>query len=110
MLTKCQRQESMNMSARLCDNQGNGRGKLNGLAQACAFCARRKNPEGPKYQYGTKYGFCSCNFPYGLGKYSPYGYLGPFGEVMWIIVDETVDEGSATQVVFILSNLTFWNG
>ena len=35
--------------------------------------------KGPKYQYGTKYGFCSSNFPYGLGKYSPYGYLGPFG-------------------------------
>ena len=29
--------------------------------------------------YGTKYGFCSSNFPYGLGKYSPYWYLGPFG-------------------------------
>ena len=37
------------------------------------------NPKGPKYLYGTKYGFCSSNFPYGLGKYSPYGYLGPFG-------------------------------
>ena len=36
-------------------------------------------PKGPKYLYGTKYGFCSGNFPYGLGKYSPYGYLGPFG-------------------------------
>ena len=36
-------------------------------------------PKGPKYLYGTKYGFCSSNFPYGLGKYSPYGYLGPFG-------------------------------
>ena len=34
-------------------------------------------PKGPKYQYGTKYGFCNSNFPYGLGKYSPYGYLGP---------------------------------
>ena len=52
----------MNMSARLCDNQGNERGKPNGLAQACAFCARRKNPKGPKYEYGTKYGFCSSNF------------------------------------------------
>ena len=37
------------------------------------------NPKGPKYLYGTKYGFCSSNFPYGLGKDSPYGYLGPFG-------------------------------
>ena len=37
-------------------------------------------PKGPKYLYGTKYGFCSSNFPYGLGKYSPYGYLGPFGD------------------------------
>ena len=36
-------------------------------------------PKGPKYLYGTKYDFCSSNFPYGLGKYSPYGYLGPFG-------------------------------
>ena len=36
-------------------------------------------PKGPKYFYGTKYGFCSSNFPYGLGKYTPYGYLGPFG-------------------------------
>ena len=35
--------------------------------------------EGPKYLYGTKYGFCSSNFPYGSGKYSPYGYFGPFG-------------------------------
>ena len=35
-------------------------------------------PKGPKYLYGTKYGFCSSNFSYGLGKYSPYGYLGPF--------------------------------
>ena len=39
------------------------------------------HPKGPKYLYGTKYGFCSSNFPYGLGKYSPYGYLGPFGPV-----------------------------
>ena len=38
------------------------------------------NPKGPKYLYGTKYGFCSSNFPHGLGKYSPYGYSGPFGE------------------------------
>ena len=38
------------------------------------------NPKGPKYLYGTKYGFCSSNFPYGLGKYPPYGYLGPFGK------------------------------
>ena len=35
-------------------------------------------PKGPKYLHGTKYGFCSSNFPYGLGKYTPYGYLGPF--------------------------------
>ena len=28
-------------------------------------------PKGPKYLYGTKYGFCSSNFPHGLGKYSP---------------------------------------
>ena len=39
------------------------------------------NPKGPKYQNGTKYGFCSSNFPYGLGKYSPYGYLAPFGKL-----------------------------
>ena len=38
-------------------------------------------PKGPKYLYGTKYGFLSSNFPYGLGKDSPYGYLGPFGIV-----------------------------
>ena len=38
-------------------------------------------PKGPKYLYGTKYGFCSSDFPYGLGKYTPYGYLGPFGLV-----------------------------
>ena len=37
------------------------------------------SPKGPKYLYGTKYGLCSSKFPYGLGKYSPYGYLGPFG-------------------------------
>ena len=36
-------------------------------------------PKGPKYLYGTKYGFCSSDFPYGLGKYTPYGHLGPFG-------------------------------
>ena len=36
-------------------------------------------PKGPKYLYGTKYGSCSSNFPYGLGKYSLYWYLGPFG-------------------------------
>ena len=36
-------------------------------------------PKGLKYLYGRKYGFCSSNFPYGLGKDSPYGYLGPFG-------------------------------
>ena len=41
-------------------------------------------PKGPKYLYGTKYGFCSSNFPYGLGKYSPYGHLGPFGNVVRI--------------------------
>ena len=39
-------------------------------------------PKGAQYQYGTKYDFCSSNFPYGLGKYSPYGYLGPFGIAM----------------------------
>ena len=39
-------------------------------------------PKGPKYLYGTKYDLCSSNFPYGLGKYSPYGYLGPFGVVI----------------------------
>ena len=38
-------------------------------------------PKGPKYLYGTKYAFSSSNFPYGLGNYSPYGYLGPFGFV-----------------------------
>ena len=43
--------------------------------------AQGSSPKGPKYLYGTKYGFCSSNFPYGLGKYSPYGYLGPFGLV-----------------------------
>ena len=37
------------------------------------------SPKGPKYLYGAKYGFCSSNFPYGLGKYSLYWYLGPFG-------------------------------
>ena len=42
---------------------------------------KRQTPKGPKYLYGTKYGFCSSNFPYGLGKYSPYGYLGPFGNL-----------------------------
>ena len=36
-------------------------------------------PKGPKYLYGTRYGFCSGNVPYGLGKDSPYGYLGRFG-------------------------------
>ena len=39
------------------------------------------HPKGPKYLYGTKYGVCSSNFPYGLGKYSPNGYLGPFETV-----------------------------
>ena len=38
------------------------------------------SPKGPKYLHGTKYGFCSSNFPYGLGKYSLYWYLGPFGK------------------------------
>ena len=38
------------------------------------------NPKGPKYLYGTKYGLCSSNFPFGLGKYTPEWYLGPFGE------------------------------
>ena len=42
-------------------------------------CGPRTIPKGPKYLYGIKYGFCSSNFPYGLGKYTPYGYLGPFG-------------------------------
>ena len=37
-------------------------------------------PKGPKHLYGTKYGFYSSNFPYGLGKYSPYWCLGLFGE------------------------------
>ena len=41
--------------------------------------ARDNYPKGPKYLYGAKYGFCSINCPHGLGKYSPYGYLGPFG-------------------------------
>ena len=47
---------------------------------------RRENadPKGPKYLYGTKYGFCSSNFPYGLGKYSPYGYLGTLWGRCWI--------------------------
>ena len=40
---------------------------------------REYTPKGPKYLYGTKYGFCGSNSPYGLPKYSPYGYLGPFG-------------------------------
>ena len=39
---------------------------------------RGYDPKGPKCLYGTKYGFCSSNFSYGLGKYSPYGCLGPF--------------------------------
>ena len=30
-------------------------------------------------KYGIKYGFCSSNFPYGLGKYSLFWYFGPFG-------------------------------
>ena len=34
----------------------------------------------------TKYGFCSSNFPYGLGKDPPYGYLGPFGSSGTILV------------------------
>ena len=42
---------------------------------------RNPLPKGPKYLYGTKYGFCSSDFPYGLGKYTPDGYLGPFGSV-----------------------------
>ena len=25
-------------------------------------------PQGPKYLYGAKYGFCSSNFPHGSGK------------------------------------------
>ena len=36
-------------------------------------------PKGPKYRHSTKYGFCSGSFPYGLGKYSLYGYLGLLG-------------------------------
>ena len=35
--------------------------------------------KGPKFLCGAKYGFCSSNFPYCWGKYTPYGYLGPFG-------------------------------
>ena len=38
--------------------------------------------KGPKYLHGTKYGFCSSNFPYGFGKDSPYEYLGPFGYII----------------------------
>ena len=45
-------------------------------------CFSRRYPKGPKYLYGTKYGFCSSKFPYGLGKDSPYSYLGPLGVVM----------------------------
>ena len=37
-----------------------------GALGICAF----QFPKGPKYLYGTKYGLCSSNFPYGLGKYS----------------------------------------
>ena len=66
-------------SLKQCAISKNGRGRdrtRRGRAeQKCCF------PKGSKYQYGTKYGFCNSNFPYGLGKYSPYGYLGPFGFV-----------------------------
>ena len=33
----------------------------------------KADPKGPKYLYGTKYGFCSSNFPYGLSKYAHMG-------------------------------------
>ena len=56
-------------------------GSPNKLDKGRASSGKPMNPKGPKYLYGTKYGFCSNNFPYGLGKYTPYGYLGPFGEV-----------------------------
>ena len=45
-------------------------------------CPMLISPKGPKYLHGTKYGFCSSNFPYGLGKYSLYWYLGPFGFII----------------------------
>ena len=45
------------------------------------YCLFKPHPKGPKYLYSTKYGFCSSKFPFGLGKYTPYGYLGPFGSV-----------------------------
>ena len=51
------------------------------------------NPKGPKHLYGTKYGFCSSNFPYGLGKYSPYGYLGPFGQAGGEQVEDLACQG-----------------
>ena len=57
-------------------------------------------PKGPKYLYGTKYGFCSSNFPCGLAKYSPYGYLGPFG-----LAKQTQAEWPAQQV--LLSSTTY---
>ena len=55
---------------------------IEALPGLCAVMKRNlevSNPKGPKYLYGTKYGFCSSNFPYGLGKYFPNEYLGPFG-------------------------------
>ena len=62
-----------------------------------------KHPKGPKYLYGTKYGFCSSNFPYGLSKDSPYGYLGPFRAVGpansdKLIRYQNVDEGLDVEV------------
>ena len=57
----------------------NKRGKIDGPWDDVGGDHNCPYPKGPKYLYGTKYGFCSSNFPYGLGKYSPYGYLGPFG-------------------------------
>ena len=55
------------------------RDSYRGFLETIAPLGLRAYPKGPKYLYGTKYGFCSSNFPYGLGKYSPCGYLGPFG-------------------------------
>ena len=44
------------------------------MFRGCGLVSRFHNPKGPKYLCGTKYGFCSSNLPYGLGKYTPYGY------------------------------------
>ena len=54
----------------------------------CSF--RALYSKGPKYPHRTKYGFCSRNFCYGLGKYLPYRYIGAVGIL-------TLDECLRTQ-------------